>query len=116
MRPWGCAMSRFAAAMVLGLLLSGVARADVTLTIWAGAGGHVRQGAMAPVMVQVKNDNHDRNAVLRAGFHGMANEPLVWAEQAVTLPPNSQKRIFLYVPLQAVEYNIRVRLETPQGR
>jgi hypothetical protein len=92
-----------------------LAAGDVGVTVWAGAGGNVRQGATIPVVVELRNDGRDRSGIVMAGF-SQGNEPRTWAMQALSLPPNARKRVSLYLPLNSYMMDsVVVRYETASG-
>jgi len=78
---------------------SGLANAadDPAITVWAGAGGYVRDDCVAPVFVQLNNTKTQYNGYISVQFF-ILGTPIAEARRNLELPPNSRKDHFLYVP------------------
>ena len=79
--------------------LSGFAHSadDPAITVWAGAGGYVRDDCVAPVFVLLDNSVTQRDGYVSVQFSTLG-AVTAEARRDVELPPNSRKGVFLYVP------------------
>ena len=86
---------------------------DISLTLWAGAGGAVGTGAVNTVQVLARNGGEETyEGALTAAFPEQGKHEFV-AVHSLELPPGSVKRVNLYVPYYGFEPEVRVRFETP---
>lgn len=90
---------RSVVALLTLLAVSGLALAadNPAITLWAGAGGYVRDDCIAPVFVLLDNDDTQRDGYVSVRFSALGST-IAEARREVELPPNSRKGVFLYVP------------------
>ncbi len=86
------------------------------ITVWAGAGGYIRDDCVAPVLVLLDNDATQQNGYVSVRFSALGST-VADARRNLELPPNSHKGLFLYVPnmgrspdrIEVTYYNARGR-------
>ena len=82
---------------LLAVVIATNAQAEISASISAGAGGKIRANTFTPVQVVITNPDNDVDGTLRAVFMN-GNRSETAAEAPITLPQNSRKSVFLYVP------------------
>jgi len=90
---------RSVVALLTLLTVSGLAVAadSPAITVWAGAGGYVRDDCVAPVYVLLENDSTERDGYVSVSFSALGSA-VAEARMDLQLPPNSTKKAILYVP------------------
>lgn len=79
------------------LSAAALAAEDPAITVWAGAGGYVREDCIAPVYVDLVNDADPLDGYVSVRFSSLGSATGE-ATRPIELPRNSHKNLFLYVP------------------
>ena len=115
-----CSRMRLTCAILLcGLCAAPIGNAQVDgiqLSVITGAGGAVRQGAMAPIHVIVRNEGPAISAAALVTWMDSLGGPSLSTDfVTIDLPQNSAKHVTLYTQPQLLTTHVRVTLRLLEG-